>query len=93
MAGQDVSRESTEMHAMESGQVGNLGDGRRLLDVADAAIMLGICERHLRSEIAEGRMPHRRLGGSKGVGGRIKILYPDDIETYLDAAAAGPAAA
>lgn len=66
---------------------GDLRDGRRLVDVAEAACMLGVSERHLRSEMALGRMPHRRLGGSDGLGGRVKILLPDDINAYLAATA------
>lgn len=72
---------------------GDLGDGRRLIDVPEAAMRLGVGERHLRSEISAGRMPHRRIGGQGGMHGRIKILVPDDLDAYLQVTAAGPSAA
>ncbi len=81
------------MHGTNHVEPGDLGDGRRLLDVAEAALRLGVCERHLRSEIAVGRMPHRRLGGQDGARGRVKILYPDDLDAYLRASLSGPEAA
>jgi hypothetical protein len=81
------------MNDSRSVEAGDLGDGRRLIDVQEAATRLGICERHLRSEIALGRMPHRRLGGHGGARGRIKILFPDDFDRYLGDASAGPEAA
>ena len=81
------------MNGMNAVQIGDLGNGRRLVDVTEAAAMLGICERHLRSEIASERMPHRRFGGRGGARGRIKILVPDDIDGYLRATAAGPVVA
>ncbi|WP_091322908.1 helix-turn-helix domain-containing protein [Geodermatophilus ruber] len=92
-AGQDDALEGNEMHELDQIEPGDLGNGRRLIDVAEAAQRLGICERHLRSEIALGRMPHRRLGGKGGARGRIKVLFPDDVDAYLREAAAGPAAA
>lgn len=66
--------------------IGDLGDGRRLITVPQAAVMLGISERHLRNEIAAERMPCHRMGV-------IKILYPDGINAYLNATASGPAVA
>jgi excisionase family DNA binding protein len=69
---------------------GNLCDGRRLITVPQAAMMLGISERHLRNEIAAGRMPGHRMGEYRGV---IKIVHPDGINAYLAATAIGPSAA
>ncbi len=65
---------------------GELGDGRLLIDVADAAGRLGVSERLLREEIRRGRLPHRRFGC------RVKLLVPDDLEEYLRRCGSDPAA-
>jgi hypothetical protein len=81
------------MHGMNPVEAGDLGNGRRLINVKEAALRMNVSERHLRSEIASGRITHRRLGGRGGSGGCIRFLFPDDVLAYIDGTVAGPAAA
>lgn len=64
---------------------GTLPDGRRMLTIKEAAAMLGMSYWTLLDEIKAGQVPHRK--GKERV---LKMLWPDDIEAYLDLMRQGP---
>jgi excisionase family DNA binding protein len=56
-------------------------DNERLLEISEAAAMLGVCERTVRRHIREGHLPYIAMGG-----GRIRLrkkIHPTDLSAFI----------